>query len=640
MPEAFKGINHLEVREAPDGSQRAVCNLLVLSQFSVPDSSTGDSHSLNPSSYENSFAIELAIQHLNQRNGTIVRELGTLEACDIDFEADYIDTKDDAVTASRQVASRILLPGEKDGEPGSRNEPCALIGATSSFSESIQTSVLVNIRGYPFVSGMNHLMPLAHESNFPRFARTIPGNHGPASALVRYANEVLRYEEKQYLVFLRANTDHSNDYVRSLRNAISESYDLDDYIIEEIVVRKDGTNIEEAIKRLKELRITTVMAIFEGIDYSDNLYDKVMEEAHEQGVAGEGHHVWLFPESLLEYSLYIQQLRNPYNFVNSTLLHAYKGSGFIKSGGMESKYTRLVNGIQEQAASPGYMEYMESVLPNSIGDTNATRDLLNTESFLNERSLDSRIQFLYDATVLVGLAACKASTEDLFLDDQDFYDAIVASNVNGTSGPIEINPRGGSRMPDSTEYSIVNIQRGVDFRIALKHTATIYKTDVVRVADFVYSDGTTQLPTSASEVYIQTEVAPIPMDVITSILCVMSIAAPVVSAVWTYRHRNTRIIRASQAFFLYLICFGSCLWALSMVPIIVLGSVDLRNTDQSASEMCLFLLWSTCCGFSIIFSSFYSKLYRINKIMSNSRQFKRVNVRVRDVIHPVRCFPF
>mmetsp|Transcript_3599 Transcript_3599/g.8668 ORF Transcript_3599/g.8668 Transcript_3599/m.8668 type:complete len:113 (-) Transcript_3599:273-611(-) len=82
-------------------------------------------------------------------------------------------------------------------------------------------------------------------------------------------------------------------------------------------------------ERLKDLRITTVIAIFEGIEYLSNLYDVVM--------------FGFFPESLLEYSQYLQKLLNPEENRDSALYQAYKGAGIVQSGRLKSKYFELIN---------------------------------------------------------------------------------------------------------------------------------------------------------------------------------------------------------------------------------------------------------------------------------------------------------
>ena len=632
--EQIPGINsnRLDVKIAPDGTKRVICNLIAFSQFSVPSSnaSSAINLSLNPSNYENAFAIDLAIRHLNERNASIIKDIENIDGtCEIEFVGEYIDTEDDAVTAAKRVTSRIDSP-----ETEEQFRPCALIGATSSFSESIQTSIVANMKGYAIVSGMNHGTLLSHKKNYPRFARTIPSNFGPASALVRYAHEELGY---RYLVILRANTNHSNDYVSSIRNTLG-FYDRDDFVVREIWVRQDGSDVEDAISRLKELRISTVVAIFEGIEYSSNLYDVVMEEAYQQGVAGDGHHVWLFPESLLEYSLYLQKLRTPEEYEESPLQHAYRGAGIIKSGRLESKYYQLVDGITSQSKSPGHLEYMQSVLPNPFRNTSniATAEMMSEESFLNEKNLDSRIEYLYEATVLLGLSACRASTDDFHLSGNDLYDTLVRYNMSGISGNVTLDEVSGSRIQSTTDYSMMNIRAVDGFGIELKHTTTIKSTGLVHVEPFVFNDGTTTKPEAVWKTMVKTDLGSTVMLTVTSICCILSVLCPVVCAIWTYQNRNIRIIRASQTFFLNLICLGNFLIALTMAPLIAFAFVEM-NAFQG--KVCASLTaWFFFTGFPILASSFYCKLHRINKIMNNSRHFKRVTVRVRDSILLVRFF--
>eukprot|EP00531_Pseudo-nitzschia_arenysensis_P000814 CAMPEP_0116123586 /NCGR_PEP_ID=MMETSP0329-20121206/4826_1 /TAXON_ID=697910 /ORGANISM="Pseudo-nitzschia arenysensis, Strain B593" /LENGTH=929 /DNA_ID=CAMNT_0003617509 /DNA_START=189 /DNA_END=2978 /DNA_ORIENTATION=- len=621
--------NRVDVRVAPDGTKRAVCNLIAFSQFSVPssDPSSSNSMSLNPSNYENAFAIDLAIRHLNERNGSIIKEIEKMDGtCNIEFAVEYIDTEDDAVTAAKRVTSR--LDASEDEE---RYSPCALIGATSSFSESIQTGIVANMKGYSIVSGMNHGTVLSHKKNFPRFARTIPSNFGPASALIQYAHEELGYG---YLVILRADTNHSNDYVASIRNAL-DMYYPQDFVVREILVRQDGSNVQNAIARVKELRITTVVPIFEGIEYSSNLYDVVMEEAYQQGVAGDGTYVWFFPESVLEYSLYLQQLRTPEKYHESNLFYAYRGAGIIKSGRLESKYYELVDGIMAQSESLGHAEYMQSVLPNPFLDTNsnATGDMMSEDTFLNKKNLDSRIQFLYEATALLGLSACDASTDDLYLSGTDLYDTLVRYNYSGISGNVTLDEVSGSRIHSSTDYSVMNVQAISFFGIELRHTTSIKNEGLISVEPFVYNDGTTAKPVAVYKTMLETDLGNSVLIVITSICCIVAALCPVVCAIWTFRNRHTRIVRASQTFFLYLICLGNFLIALTVAPLILFANVEMNAVQGKISAT--MTVWFFFIGFSMITSSFYCKLRRINKIMNGSKHFKRVAVRVRDVILPV-----
>eukprot|EP00535_Pseudo-nitzschia_heimii_P010062 CAMPEP_0197181248 /NCGR_PEP_ID=MMETSP1423-20130617/5594_1 /TAXON_ID=476441 /ORGANISM="Pseudo-nitzschia heimii, Strain UNC1101" /LENGTH=781 /DNA_ID=CAMNT_0042631469 /DNA_START=174 /DNA_END=2519 /DNA_ORIENTATION=+ len=556
-----------------------------------------------------------------------VKEIESLnDTCSIGFTGKYIDTEDDAVVASKQVMAR-LTAGER---------VCAFIGATPSYSESIQTSVIANIFGNSMISGMSVASTLDHPTNYPRFARTIPSTYGPMSAFVKYAHEKLKYK---FLVILSHDDVHSTDLVMSIRSTIN-SYDKEAFVVREIFIQNES-EIKNGIERLKDLQFTTVIAIFEGTEFGDDLYDPVMKEAYKQEVAGNGDHVWFFPEGVLEHSKYLRERRYDDVPRDSELFHAYRGAGIITSGGLGPRFSQLANEMKK------YSRYLEStnrtqlILPNPHKDINinAITEIVNQKSFLNENYLDSRTQFLYEATVLAGLSACAASTGDLQLNGKDFHDYLVTYKFPGITGHVKLDGESGSRDANSVEYSVMNVRAmnifnmsTDDFHVELRQAATI--GEQVNIVDpFIFNDGTDTKPRPVWEKNITTVYIGDGVLYIALILCGLSVVAAVVSAIWTYLNRKTRIIRASQPFFLYLICFGTILVALDLMTVTIITSTEMDMNQKLI--LCGMSPWLFFVGLSVWISSFYSKLYRINKIMKNAKNFKRITVEVKDAIHPV-----
>jgi ABC-type branched-subunit amino acid transport system substrate-binding protein len=184
--------------------------LISVAAFSWDNCSSSESeknYSLSKSSYENSFAVALSIQHLNQGDGTIVDAVNGLnETCNMKFVTEFIDTQSDAVTAAKMVSKRILQTQENDSTY--EYDPCGFLGATASGAETEQISVVTNTLGYPMVSGISLDTSLDHESNYPKFARTIPSNEGPAKAFVKYVVEKL---DSEFLVILNYDDLYTND---------------------------------------------------------------------------------------------------------------------------------------------------------------------------------------------------------------------------------------------------------------------------------------------------------------------------------------------------------------------------------------------------------------------------------------------
>jgi hypothetical protein len=101
---------------------------------------------------------------------------------------------------------------------------------------------------------------------------------------------------------------------------------------------------------------------------------------------------------------------------------------------------------------------------------------------------------------------------------------------------------------------------------------------------------------------------------------------------WTWKNRDKRVVKASQPFFLHLICFGCIVLATSIVA---------HQFDPAISSIhgcsigCTSTIWLVALGFAIIFSSLFAKTRRINVIMNGAAHFKRVKLTVRDTMKPV-----
>lgn len=100
---------------------------------------------------------------------------------------------------------------------------------------------------------------------------------------------------------------------------------------------------------------------------------------------------------------------------------------------------------------------------------------------------------------------------------------------------------------------------------------------------------------------------------------------------WTFSKSKTRIVKASQPIFLFIICFGTLLMGASVIP---LSLDDGVVSEQGASVACASFPWLLSLGWCISFSALFSKTKRINAIFHNPK-FRRVKVEARDVMRPM-----
>mmetsp|Transcript_13503 Transcript_13503/g.19914 ORF Transcript_13503/g.19914 Transcript_13503/m.19914 type:complete len:677 (+) Transcript_13503:110-2140(+) len=107
--------------------------------------------------------------------------------------------------------------------------------------------------------------------------------------------------------------------------------------------------------------------------------------------------------------------------------------------------------------------------------------------------------------------------------------------------------------------------------------------------------------------------------------------------VWTWIRRTHRVVKASQPFFLIMICIGAFVLGSSIVP---MGFDDERcdiedsKCQKSLNSACMSVPWLFYPGLCTVFSALFSKLWRINIILAKSKKFTKVKIMPKDVLVP------
>jgi len=112
-------------------------------------------------------------------------------------------------------------------------------------------------------------------------------------------------------------------------------------------------------------------------------------------------------------------------------------------------------------------------------------------------------------------------------------------------------------------------------------------------------------------------------------ILVLQMTLAVGLAIWTHLHRKNQIIKASQPFFLILLCMGTFIFSASIFPMTI---DDEKFSDEACNKACMSLPWLICLGWSILFSALYAKLRRINIVVSNAKRFRHIRVSEKDMM--------
>jgi hypothetical protein len=383
----------------------------------------------------------------------------------------------------------------------------------------------------------------------------MPTNDGTAETAIEFMVEKLN---TKYFALLYVDSGDTRSYAAAIRTAVAHREDI---MVEYVVIDKSWRNIKDVIFQLKELKFNTIYANLPDFSVDGSNTDNFMREAYKESVAGDGKHTWIFTDSSF-YSLFFQ------NYTKGSALHsAYRGSGMIFTGDF-LKLDELREMLFQLRDSPNDLEQIISMLPqtNALNDTE-TSNLLKSDEFWSFYFGDMKLELQYEAVILSGLAACRAVDDNLLLDGDSFYRQMLETKFSGFSGLVSLDMETGSRIPNSTAYSFFNFPNlnetdttnngeingtpsefPFQYRLVDISSANEWK----HYEDFVFNDGTKQSPKeiqqwdkTTSRVILHGGIV-----AVASIFCAISILFALVCAVWTFKFRKTRIVRASQPFFL------------------------------------------------------------------------------------------
>jgi hypothetical protein len=115
-------------------------------------------------------------------------------------------------------------------------------------------------------------------------------------------------------------------------------------------------------------------------------------------------------------------------------------------------------------------------------------------------------------------------------------------------------------------------------------------------------------------------------------IAVLQMVLAVGFGIWTYLHRSTPVIKASQPFFLIMLCVGVFTFSASIIPIVI---DDEHSSVDACNKSCMSLPWLLSLGWSILFSALYAKLRRINLVVSNAQRFRSVKISEKDMMRSI-----
>lgn len=627
--------------------------------------------------YSSSAGILMAIHHLNNGDGVIIDEVQDLDKkCPIRFTTEMFNTYStiDSVKGLTDMVTRPTTTADSDSveNPNLYPQPCAIIGTTTS-DRSIKLGIVTGVYDLLQVSASATSANLDNIDNYPLFSRTTPSDTDQAQMIVRYLNEELKVNT--FAVVFLVDLEYSLSYTKGLQKYAAEN-GMEVLLVPIKLLTDPKPTVEQVMEQMKVLKDEKINYIISPIHTSH--YPKIMTAAGNEGLAGEGN-FWIYPG----------QLSKPIKFPSTSMLSKVSSGNAMFSidissdSRKESKhYNSFLKEWSKFGSDDDRLKYLNSKQPQTIKgvENETTKYHRKKEFFENSDDPSFYAVYNYEAVVGMGLAACKAASKaasnrsgannvdattssllttwngqnfDMMFSGKEHHTEFVNNKFVGPSGNVQFGPSTYSRNATSTFYSISNLlevsaESNDSTRSFLGYKSVLYnattgkwekvKMDNGQEKQFVYADGTTKEPTEFKP-------SPENMNLISTgvrAFCLtLSIIIMILSIgflVYSIKMKAKRVFKMAQPPFLVMICVGTLLMGVSIIPLSVDEGVTTNQLTLNAS--CSIFPWFFAIGFIVTFSALFSKLWRVNKIMAESRLLNRVKVTIFDVLVPFMVLLF
>ena len=588
--------------------------------------------------YSGSVGALLAMQHFNTGNGTVVDELeGINERCPIRLTTEVMDTRGSPFDAVKALTKMLTRPSSDAQNP----QPCALFGSQSS-AVSERLASLAGPYELPQVSSSAMSNSLNDNVQYPTFFRTHTDLAGFCQMAVSYLKDNLGISNAG-LFF------PNNGYGLSFQVSVLEAAAKLGVKLASVPYRPNGSReeLEESLMTLKESGYNYFIGAFEAGSFGN-----IMNLAGELGVAGPGK-FWLASGSAgIAPSLLSGQFRVP---KGSGLEKAVQGNGliFCKGGlpGIES-YDRFTAAWKALGQDEEGLAYVNSKQPVPVNPN--TPPYAMQKEFFEQNFPHHDVTFSYDAIVALGISACELfeknkkatdtteiSTNDFSLGGKNLRDAMIKRKFLGASGGVAFESNKSTRTADSSYFVMGNLVASEfnETHNTFMGSPVPFFYDIKKglwepfgPKAFVYPDNTTVAP---AELPPRNEEMNQITPVYRSIGLTMGGLAMLASLIFlcvTIVHRRNGVMKASQPIFLVLICIGTFWLAASVIPL----SIDDGIASQHWCDIsCMATPWFFFVGFVITFSALFAKTWRINQVVDNSINCRRIEIRPRDVMAPL-----
>lgn len=576
-------------------------------------------------------AALLAMEHFNERNPTIVPDLANYTDCPFKFDMNRSLFFDSGMVG-HMAAESFLTQVLRSGTP-----PCAIAGPYDD-DPAVDLSVLATAAKIPLV---------AHRAYEPRVVDEDAGNYSSqvypiaASQAQRVIEALARIGRTDFISVLYPSTELGLAVRESMvisfeDNNVTQWFTANYVHPGRNAEASDWESLYQAIAEVKQQGYRTIIV---ALEYSDKEIPEIAVAADEYGM-NDGDFVWV-----------------------------WVGSFDTQFDMADSKIAKLLYGTAQIAPTEPMWYFDDSFWMTMLNVTSEFEDLVNRVNpikpgepgyafaypgyFSDVQHFDNGQEFMFDAIISIGLGACLAQRdENGTVLGEDHVAGIREAVFQGTTGLVRFENSGqtpGARVAEDVIFSTVNFLTTPEAPNQLNVTE-IYAPDnsllneaLVNITGspgfnhtwfmftpYIYGDGTQVPPplrNSPNMNFLNNG-----LRILGFILLGTVFVSSLASILWVFINRSHKVLRAAQPYFLYLLSFGSAVFASGIITLSFDESYGWNTAELSAA--CMATPWLLATGYIITYCALFSKLYRVNEVL----QFTRRKVTFYQVIGPAVGF--
>jgi hypothetical protein len=566
-------------------------------------------------------AAVLAMQHFNDRNARVVPELAALtEGCTVQFDLQASRVFD--TESSTHRASRDFL--------ATRQIPCAMAGGWTNLP-AIDLSILAHSYKIPFA---------AHRAPNARVTETVSSPftalvHPDIVAQTQVSLGYLRYVGRlDYIALLYSQTESvlaKRETWGTALDGFNMTWMSSGYKPRVGDSKTPGQPLyvnayAEALQRVKDSGYRTVVILMDNIRSEvPSIADAVEELQMNTG----------------DYLFFVYDMGDgpALRLPNANVTKLFAGSSTViptSNAFFQPKNDPFTNSWDEDLGD--LIETINALNPIAPGEPGYA----NAENVLAARPTEYGATFMYEAVLALGLGACisQQSTNGT-VAGADHLNGMHQVNFTGPNGRMKFRGDNdplsrGAREYDSIDWAAWNVLPSILNEPGNAADEAVVVTDTFLheagawnlVTPAIYRDGRTRPPDllrySASQNFL-----PVGVRFVGLFFMSFSICLSLVAAVWVFVRRDSRVVRASQPFFLFLICLGTAIESSSVFLISVDESYEWSLEGLSAA--CAALPWFFVTSHILVYGALATKLWRVHRVL----QFSRREIKIRHVVAPM-----